>query len=90
MALLLVALRRRLGTICGRELLRSSALIVGASLVAALGAYALAALAAPFGRVFPGLVGGGAFAVLYIVSAHVLRCQELADLSAPLLRRLRR
>lgn len=93
MVLLLLALRRRLGTIRAREIGGASATILAASAVAAIGGRVSAELLAgasssPLGRAMPGLAGGAAFVVLYVISARVLRCPELVDLTAPLRRRI--
>jgi putative peptidoglycan lipid II flippase len=91
MVLLLLVLRRRLGTVCAREIGRASAAILAASGVAAIGgrlvAHAAAEVSPPaIARALPGLAGVAAFLVLYVVAARVLRCAELADLAAPLRR----
>jgi putative peptidoglycan lipid II flippase len=95
MALLFFAVRRRLGTIRGREIGRASAVMLAASAVAALGGRASAHVvtnlaSSAIGRALPGLVGSTVFVALYLLAARALRSHELADLSAPLLRRLRR
>lgn len=94
-ALLLFVLRRRLGTIRGREIGAASARVLAASLFAALGAYVSVAFiaglsASALGRALPGLVGGFVFLVLYVFAARRLGCRELHDFAAPLLRRLGR
>jgi putative peptidoglycan lipid II flippase len=95
MVLLLFVLRRRLGTIRGREIGLASAAVFAASVLAAIGARASAHLVtalspSALGRALPGLVGGLVFLVLYVFAARLLRCRELEDFAAPLLRRLRR
>jgi putative peptidoglycan lipid II flippase len=89
MVLLAIALRRRLGTLRGREILRGAAVILAASAVAAVGGRALGdvaghATSSPLGRVLPGLVGGVVFLVLYVVAASLLGSRELAELAAPI------
>jgi putative peptidoglycan lipid II flippase len=95
MALLVLALRRRLGTVRAREIGGASAAIFAAATAAAIGGVAAARAvsglgAAALGRALPGLVGGATFLVLYILAAHTLGSQELLELTRPIRQRLRR
>jgi putative peptidoglycan lipid II flippase len=93
MVLLLLVLRRKMGTIRGREIGAAAATVLAASLFAAVGAGLTAHLTAglsssAMGRALPGLAGGGVFAALFLVASRVLRCRELDELLAPIRRRL--
>jgi putative peptidoglycan lipid II flippase len=92
--LLLWALRRRLGTLQARELGASSARIVLAAAIAALGGRAAAHLAsflvsgASGARALPGIVASVLFVVLYVGAAAAFGCRELDEVVAPIRRRL--
>jgi putative peptidoglycan lipid II flippase len=93
-ALLLVAVKRRLGTIRAREIGLASARVLAASTLGALGARATAHLltglsSSPAGRALPGAVGSLVFVALFVGGARALRVRELGDVVAPIRRRLR-
>ena len=95
MVLLVVALRRRLGTTRGAELAESMARTVGASAVAAVCAWAVARGIAPLAtgkltRMMPGTIGLAVFVVAFALAAHVLRSEEQRLLVAGVKRRLAR
>jgi putative peptidoglycan lipid II flippase len=96
MALLLVALKRKLGAVRLGDVARSSARTLAVSLVAGAGATALAwglrafGTAGAFGRAVPGLAGMGAFAILFLGVTAVLRPPEFAEITGALGRRLAR
>ncbi len=94
MALLFVALRRRLGTLCAREVLGSSARTLAASAAAGGCGWAVARML-PAGqgaaaRALPGLAAGGVFAVVFFAAAWVLRSPELREVAGGVRRRLAR
>lgn len=102
MLILFGALRRRLGTLCAREIGESGARVLAASCVAALGGRTavqiithevsvatLPALSPALVRALPGVVGGAVFVTLFGMAARARRCIELAELFDPLARRLR-
>jgi len=96
MGLLLVGLKLRLGTICAGTLTAALGRTAAASSVAAAAGWGVArALAAgagsgAVGRMLPGVAGGVAFAVAFVVAARAMRAPELEDLTRPLRRRLAR
>jgi putative peptidoglycan lipid II flippase len=92
MALLFVAVRRRLGTMRAREIGGASAMIFAASTVAAIGARASAHVlsglsTSALGRALPGLAGCVVFVVLYVLAARWIGIPELGEIIAPLLRK---
>jgi len=94
MVLLLVGLRRRLGTIEGGHLARSAARTLGASLLAAVAGWGAARLLAPDGeagavlRMLPGVAGMVAFTVVFALAAWGMRAPELEDIVGAFRRRL--
>jgi putative peptidoglycan lipid II flippase len=95
MVLLFVGLKLRLGTIRGPELASSTARIVAASLVAAVGGWGAARALGGQGegaiaRALPGLAGVLVFSVLYLAVAWGLGAREVGELAGPVMRRLRR
>ncbi len=95
MVLLLIPLRKKLGTICASEIGVASAKILAASLVAGIAGRVVAnALdgfsASSIGRMIPGIAGGIAFAVLYVIAARIIRVAELDELIGPIKRKLGR
>jgi putative peptidoglycan lipid II flippase len=96
MALLLLALRRRLGLLGGRAVAASFAKTTMASAVGAIGGWATARLASPLERggallrLLPGLLSLAVFGTLFIVAAWGLRSPELDALVNAVRRRLRR
>ena len=97
MVLLAFGLKKRLGrvSIRGREIAGSAVRVLGASLVAGVAAAALAhllegTLPGRFGRAFPGVAGALLFSVLFLVTAWGLGSKELAEVGAPIRRRLLR
>jgi putative peptidoglycan lipid II flippase len=94
MALLVALLKRRIGTLRGRELAGSMARTAGASAVAAVAGWAVAAGIAPLlvgklTRMVPGVAGFGVFVVAFVVAAHVLGSEEQRLLVAGVKRRIR-
>jgi len=95
MVLLFVGLKWRLGTVRSRELGASVVRIGFASAVASLGGWGAAraltgAAAGALGRALPGLAGLAVFGVLYLAVAWGAGSREVAELSAPVKRRLLR
>jgi putative peptidoglycan lipid II flippase len=96
MALLLFALRARLGGLRGAELARSAARSAGASIVAGAVAWAVAHAARPEGpagalaRALPGVLAVGAFGVVFAGTAWATGSAELGEIRAAVGRRLRR
>jgi putative peptidoglycan lipid II flippase len=95
MILLFAWLKPRMGTVRSRELGRSTARILAASLVAAVAGWVTVRLssgaaAGALARALPGLLGAVVFGVVYLVAAAALRAQELGEIAAPVRRRLRR
>lgn len=93
--LLLVGVKLRLGTVRSAELVTSAFRILVASVVAGTGAWGAARLSANVGggvvaRALPGLVGLIVFGALYLLVVWGLGARELAEIGAPLARRLRR
>lgn len=96
MVLLFAGLKWRLGTIRGAEIGGSVARVLGASTVAAVAGWG-ASHAMPddwttgtVGRALPGVAGLVVFGVIYFAVAWGLGSRELAELWAPVKRRLRR
>ncbi len=95
MALLLVGLRWRMGTILGRRILRSAARTTVASVVA--GAVACWAarlvstprLSGPLARALPGLFGTAGFIVAFWIGARAMRSPELEEIFGTIRRRMR-
>lgn len=83
MILLLVFLRRRMGTLRGWELARSAARTLTASVVASVAGWGAATLAGGI----PGMV---AFAGVFLLAAWGLRVPELTEISTAVRRRLGR
>ncbi len=96
MVLLLVGLRRRLGTIGAQGMLRSTARTLAAAFVASAVGWIAARLLTPHGpagavtRALPGLSGMVAFTVVFIVAARAMRSPELQEITGAMKRRLRR
>ena len=95
MLLLLVGLRRRLGSLRGREIAASGVRVLAASAIAGAASGALAhlltgAVPGSIGRALPGLASAVLFGVLFLSSAWGLGARELAEVAAPIRRRLRR
>jgi putative peptidoglycan lipid II flippase len=96
MALLLVGLQRRMGTILGGTLVRSGARTAVASGVAAVAGWAIARLLTPVGpaggvaRALPGMAGLVGFAGVFAAVAWGMRSPELDEIADTLRRRLGR
>ena len=96
MALLVLALRRRLGFIDGARVAWSGMRTLGASLVAGLGGWGVARLlgglehGGGFARLVPGVVGLGVFGGLFALAAWGLGSPELESIVQGVRRRLRR
>lgn len=96
MVLLFVGLKWRLGTIRAAELGGSVARVMAASVIAGVAGWGAshglpdAWTAGSFGRALPGLVGLAVFGALYFAVAWGVGSPELAELWAPVKRRLRR
>jgi putative peptidoglycan lipid II flippase len=95
MVLLFVGLKMRLGTIRATELGSSTARITAASVVAAVAGWAAARILGglgegPIARAMPGLAGVLVFGILYFAVAWGLGSREVAELAAPVRRRLAR
>jgi peptidoglycan biosynthesis protein MviN/MurJ (putative lipid II flippase) len=96
MVLLLVGLRRRLGTIEGRALSASVGRTMAASLLAGVAGWGAAqvlvfpGLPSGFGRMVPGLGGMAAFTVVFFLAALGLRAPELEEIVRAFRRRLSR
>ena len=90
MLLLVIGLRLRLGRLHGGEILGSGARVAIASGVAGAAAWAVARLLGELPHGIPGIVSGLVFAVAYAVAAWGLGAKELAEVGAPLKRRLLR
>jgi putative peptidoglycan lipid II flippase len=93
MALLLVGLRRKLGTLRGDVLVASSARTLVASIVASGAGWVVArtvtsvATTTAMSHVLPGLCGIVTFGATFVVSARVLGAPELHEFSSVLRRR---
>lgn len=95
MVMLAVMLKRRLGTLRGREIGVSAARVLGASVVGGVGAWGAARLLVDLGRgavarSLPGVGAGTVFVALFLVAAWGLGAEELGEVARPLARRLRR
>jgi putative peptidoglycan lipid II flippase len=95
MALLLVALKVRLGALGGTALWTSVARSAGASLVASVAGWGTARLVALGGtgalaRAVPGLAGLVVFSVIFVAVAWGTRSPELSEIGGALRRRLGR
>lgn len=95
MVLLFVGLRRRLGSLRGFDLAASGVRVLAASAIAGAASGALAhlltgAVPGSIGRALPGLASAILFGVLFLTSAWGLGARELAEVAAPIRRRLRR
>jgi putative peptidoglycan lipid II flippase len=96
MTILLAALRRRMGTVEGGVLARSTARTLGASVVAAVAGWGIARVLTPEGpagaitRALPGLAGLAGFAAVYVAVAWGMRSPELQEIATTLQRRLGR
>jgi putative peptidoglycan lipid II flippase len=81
MVLLLVGLRRRMGTLHAGTLARSAARTLAASVLAAVAGWGAATLAG-------GIAGMAAFGVVFLLAAWGLRSPELTEISGAVRRRL--
>jgi putative peptidoglycan lipid II flippase len=96
MVLLLVGLKWRMGSVCGRSLAASTLRTAFASAVAAVPAWSIARWLAPAGpsgaaaRALPGLAGVAAFFLAFGGVAWVLGSPELAEILGAVRRRLAR
>ncbi len=90
MALLLYALKKKMGDLRAREIVRSCGRTALASVVAGVGAWGLATYLTGLPTLVPGIAGGVAFVGLFCIAAWGLRSEELDALAAGALRRLRR
>lgn len=90
MALLLYALKKKMGDLRAREIVRSCGRTALASAVAGVGAWGLATYLTGLPTLVPGIAGGVAFVGLFCIAAWGLRSEELDALAAGALRRLRR
>jgi putative peptidoglycan lipid II flippase len=99
MVLLLAGLKRRIGTLCGASLSRSSIRTLLASVVASMAAWGTARSLAPRGssaispalvRMLPGTGGSVAFAVVFLAVAWGLGAPELDEMLNAAGRRLGR
>jgi putative peptidoglycan lipid II flippase len=95
MALLFVGLKWRLGTVRSAELASSTARIALSSVVAAAAGWGAARIlsglgAGPLARALPGLAGVLVFGAFYFAVAWGVGSREVAELAAPVRRRLKR
>jgi putative peptidoglycan lipid II flippase len=95
MALLVVGLKRRIGTIRAREVGGSMARTLGASAVAAVCGWGAAEATTPIAigkltRMMPGVLAAIAFALAFLAAAHVFGSEEQRLLLAGVKRRLMR
>jgi putative peptidoglycan lipid II flippase len=96
MVLLLVGLRRRMGTIEGGALARSAARTLAASILAGVAGWGAARALAPEGqagpllRLVPGLAGMAAFGGVFGLAAWGMGATEFEDIGGALRRRLLR
>jgi putative peptidoglycan lipid II flippase len=96
MALLLLALTRKLGFVAGGQILASGVRTLLASSVAGVGAWGLARLLAPLeqggaiARLLPGLFSVALFGGLFLLTAWGVKSPELESLVGGVKRRLRR
>jgi peptidoglycan biosynthesis protein MviN/MurJ (putative lipid II flippase) len=93
MVLLFVGLKWRLGTLRANEIGASVARVTASSAVAAVAGWAAARAAAggadgAIGRALPGLAGALSFSLVYLAAAWGTGARELAELAAPIRRRL--
>jgi putative peptidoglycan lipid II flippase len=95
MILLLVGLRRRLGTICGRTLALSGGRTLAASLVAGLAGVAMAGLlshgrgACSSLRALPGVGATGVYVMVFLGTTWALRSPEFLEIASAIGRRRR-
>jgi putative peptidoglycan lipid II flippase len=87
MVLLLVGLKRRLGTLRGGDLARSTGRTLAASLVAACAGWGAARLGQGW---IAGLAGVLAFAAMYVAASWGMRSPEMAEIVRAVRRKLRR
>jgi putative peptidoglycan lipid II flippase len=90
MLLLLVGLRRRLGSLRGRDLARSTGRTLAASVVAAGAGWGAARFGAHCRGWTAGLAGISAFAVMYLVASWAMRSPEMAEIGRAVRRKLGR
>ena len=95
MVLLFIGLQWRLGTIRARDLASSAVRIAGASILAGVAAWGAARMLSSsddgaLARALPGLGGVVVFGVLYLAVTWALGSPEIAELAAPIRRRLSR
>jgi len=100
MVLLLVALRRRMGTICANVLARSAVRTLGASLLASAAGWGAARSTlhaakaldevAPVARLVPGVAGLVIFSITFLLASRMLGSHELEEISSALGRTLTR
>ncbi len=97
MALLLVGLKWRLGTVVAPQLVRSAARTFAVSAVAGVAGWAAARLttvdwgpAASSARAAPGIVGTLVFGAVFVVGAWGMRSPELEEIVVAVRRRVRR
>jgi putative peptidoglycan lipid II flippase len=100
MVLLLVALRRRMGTICASVLARSAVRTLGASLLASAAGWGAArstlhaatalGQVAPVARLVPGVSALVVFSITFLLACRLLRSPELEEVSSALGRTLTR
>jgi putative peptidoglycan lipid II flippase len=95
MVLLFAGLKLRMGTVCSAMVVPSALRVIGASAAAGLAAWASARLVEPEGpagfvvRALPAVVGGGAFAAVFLLVAWGLGARELDEIGDALRRRIR-
>jgi putative peptidoglycan lipid II flippase len=95
MVLLLILLRRRLGTIHGRELFASFARTTGAALTGGVAGWAVTRLlepppgAAAVARALPGVLGGVVFVAIFWLAAYGAGAPELEVLAQAVRRKAR-
>lgn len=93
MLLLVYGLKRKLGaSLRGAEIFVSAAKVLGASIIAGVGAGALANILSDGsrGRALPGALAAVLFALLFVVAAWGLGARELSEIAAPIKRRILR
>ena len=91
MLLLAIGLKFRLGRLHGREIFGSGIRVIAASAIAGIAAGALAHILSDMTwRWLPGIASALVFVVVFAVAAWGLGARELAEVSAPLKRRLLR
>jgi putative peptidoglycan lipid II flippase len=91
MLLLFAALRSKLGDLRGGELASSTARVFAASVVAAFAGLGAVRLTADVPiRAVPGVVASLVFGAAFLAAARVFGARELAEIAAPIARRLRR